>query len=78
MIGSRTLLRYRCRLVFSFGKSKILSAPASKRRCPIFLCNIVPVEPPAKVSMAKFNVSVNHEVQREVAVTKLKGFSDRM
>ncbi len=28
--------------------------------------------------MAKFNVSVNHEVQREVAVTKLKGFSDRM
>jgi len=28
--------------------------------------------------MAKFNVIVEHVVQREVAVTRLQGFSDRM
>ena len=28
--------------------------------------------------MAKFNVTVDHQVQRDEAVTRLKGFSDRM
>ena len=28
--------------------------------------------------MAKFNVVVVHEIHRELAVTKLRGFSDRM
>lgn len=28
--------------------------------------------------MAKFNVTVDHEVHREVAVTRLRGFSDHM
>jgi hypothetical protein len=28
--------------------------------------------------MAKFNVTVDHEVQRDEAVTRLRGFSDRM